>query len=233
MPATSKPVFLTPQMVIVTSTETASSNLCAPIPAFITDVASSSVVIVSTTPLHITPMSVGLPTDLSVIGDNPTALTQVLELLKSHGHGLQNLSTVSSSSQQQVVYTGSLAKPVMSTNIEYSSMVSSDFHTHGGSEDEFVMLKTLKGKNKKRVRDSARIRELSESGKKTRMTKSDAGFISTVKALNDIFYDNFDINKYTMVKTRRMIIEQCFTEESLSEICSIYLLVSGRLLSST
>ncbi|KAI5681721.1 hypothetical protein M9H77_02949 [Catharanthus roseus] len=195
-PATLEPEFLTPQMVMVISIETASSNLNVPIPAFETDVTSSCVVVaVSTESLHIDPISVGLPTDLYVIGDNLAILTQVLELLKSHGHVLQNLSVVRSSSQRQVVFTDSSARPV--------------------------------------VIESARIRKLSESNKKTRMTKSDVGLISVDKALNDIFYDNLHVKKYITVKMRGMIVENCFAEKILSEIGLIDLLMSARLLTST
>lgn len=86
---------------------------------------------VSKTHLYIDLISICLPTNLSLIGDNPIFLTQVLELLRSHGHVLQNSSIVRSSSQQQVFFTESPTKLVMNTNVEYSSMVSSNGHTHG------------------------------------------------------------------------------------------------------
>lgn len=64
---------------------------------------------------------------------------------------------------------------LLSTNVEYSWMVSSEGHTNEGSEDELIAVKTLKGKNRKRVREFARFRELSESSKKTRLTKRELG----------------------------------------------------------
>lgn len=111
------------------------------------------------------------------------------------------------------MFTESLARPFVSTNIKYSYMVSSKGHTHGGSEDELVMLKSLKGKNKKSVREFARIREFLESSKKTRINKSYVGLFFAEKALNDIFCDNFYAKKYTLVKTRGMIVENYFVEE--------------------
>ncbi|KAI5648477.1 hypothetical protein M9H77_34482 [Catharanthus roseus] len=120
----------------------------------------------------------------------------------------------------KILSVESPARPVVRTNIEYSGMVSSEGHTHEGSEDELIVVKNLKGKSKKRVRESARIRELSESSKKTRLTKSDVGLISAEKALNDIFYDKFHAKKYTLVKTRGMIVENYFVEEndSISDV---------------
>ncbi|KAI5663347.1 hypothetical protein M9H77_22670 [Catharanthus roseus] len=178
---------------MVTSIETTSSNLNVPVPASITNVVSSIVVHVSITLLHINPIF----------------------LLKSHGHVLQNFGVVGSSSQQQVVLTESPARPVVSTNVEYSGIVN-----------ELVVLKTLKGKNKKRVRESTRIRELSESSKRTRIIKSGFRLVSAEKALNDIFYDNFHAKKYNLVKTRGITVENYFAEESLSKISSIDLLDS-------
>ncbi|KAI5675954.1 hypothetical protein M9H77_06904 [Catharanthus roseus] len=80
--------------------------------------------------------------------------------------------------------------------------MSSEGHTHGSSKDELVVLKTVKTKNKKRVRESARIKGLLESRKKTRKTKNDVGLISTDKALSDTFYDNFHLKKHVVVKTK-------------------------------
>ncbi|KAI5666446.1 hypothetical protein M9H77_16299 [Catharanthus roseus] len=93
-------------------------------------------------------LNVLIPASLTYVASSSTV--NVLDLLKSHGHVLQNLSAIGSSSQQQVVLTESLARPIVSTNVEYSCMVSSEGHTHEGSKGESIVVKTLNGKNKKR-----------------------------------------------------------------------------------
>lgn len=65
-------------------------------------------------------------------------------------------------------------------------MLSSEEHTHN-TEDDLVVLKTVKGKGKKRVRESARIRELFENNKKSKMYKTEVGPIAVEKTMNDIF----------------------------------------------
>lgn len=187
----------------------------------------SGVLDVSSIPLNVKPISIGFLSDLSLIGNNPVMLTQVLELLKTHGLVLRSLSAVRSSSQE-VLFIEPRAKHVISTNVEHSCIMSSEGHTHGSSKDELVVLKTVKTKNKKRVRESARIKGLLESRKKTRKTKNDVGLISTDKALSDTFYDNFHLKKHVVVKTKGMIVENRFAEESLYKIGLIDLLVSGK-----
>ncbi|KAI5667203.1 hypothetical protein M9H77_17056 [Catharanthus roseus] len=72
----------------------------------------------------------------------------------------------------------------------------------------------------KRVRELARVKELSESGKKFEMTKIEVGPIFCVK-------------KHVVVKSRSMIVADCFSKESLTEIGLVELHVSARLLNST
>ncbi|KAI5663242.1 hypothetical protein M9H77_22565 [Catharanthus roseus] len=126
----SEHVFLTSQMVIVSSAENTSfGNISVPIFAFMADITSSSIVLVSSKPMHVDPIFVSLHTDLSMIGDNPIVLAQVLELLKSHGHVLHSLSGVGSSSQQQALFTKSPARPVARTNVENSGLLHSEGHS--------------------------------------------------------------------------------------------------------
>ncbi|KAI5664766.1 hypothetical protein M9H77_24089 [Catharanthus roseus] len=151
--APSEHIFLTPQMVIVTSAEIiTSSNINVPISIPMTNVVNS-------TPLNVNPISVSLPTKLSVIGDNLVVLTQVLELLKSHGHVLHSLSGVGSSSQQQALFTKSPSRPTVSINVEYFGLLSNEGHSCSGNEDDLIFVKTLKGNRLIRVRESARIKE--------------------------------------------------------------------------
>ncbi|KAI5677428.1 hypothetical protein M9H77_08378 [Catharanthus roseus] len=84
----------------------------------------------------------------------------------------------------------------------------------------------------KRVRESARIKELSENGKKYKMYKIEVGPTVVERALNDIFYDSFRVKKHAVVKSRGMIVENCFFEESLTKIGLVDFLVSARLLNS-
>lgn len=65
-----------------------------------TGVESSSIVSASLIPLNVDPIFIGLPTDLSIIGNNPFVLAHVIELLKSHGNVLHSLSAVELSSHR-------------------------------------------------------------------------------------------------------------------------------------
>lgn len=61
--------------------------------------------------------------------------------------------------------------------------------------------------------ESARIKELSKSSKKSKMSKSEVGPIAAEKTLNDILYDSFRFKKHAAVKSRDMIVKNYFLKK--------------------
>lgn len=57
-------------------------------------------------------------------------------------------------SSQKPVFSGTPAKPIVSssdTHVEHSRMMSIESHSNNGSDEELVVLKTIKGKGKRNV----------------------------------------------------------------------------------
>lgn len=71
-------------------------------------------------------------------------------------------------------------------------------HPHSGDEDDLIVVTIVKGKGMERVGESDEIKELSKSGKKFKMSKTKLALLHIV------------------VKYRGIIIENCFSKESLT-----------------
>lgn len=120
---------------------------------------------------------------------------------------------IGSTSQQQALFIESPTRPIVSTNVEHFGMLRSEGHSHSSTKDDLIVLKTMKQKCVKRIRVFGRSRNCLKVEKSLKYLKPRLAH-DFEKAMNDIFYDTFRVKKHDVIKSRGMIVEKCFFEES-------------------